>query len=364
MAVLRKRIRSGKCMKSSQSMVDVYFRKRINKMRIRGSIVAVCVLASGMFSLPSLAGTEVLFAPKVIVLTAFPPEWHAWKELKPYHYKSIKISGLIRPLLCNQDGVCVTETGEGEINAAVSVASLAKDHQLDVRKTIFIRSGIAGGVDQADSPLGSVYINDWVISWAFGHHYLANNKTLAWSPPGCDNYAKNFAHPTDCANYAQNSLENLAYRINPRLLALAEDAARNIKLQNDAAAISLDEKFHLQKQPKVLVGATITGDDFWIGKENQEIAEKIVKLYTQGTGHYTNTAMEDLGDVAALSRFGLADHYLSIRGISDVDVPPPGETEESIWAKGDLYAGELAEQNAVLATQAIIKKILSIKGGI
>ena len=327
-------------------------------MKKRAIMLCTSVIVAALIPAFAVARETVVYSPKVIVLTAFPPEWHAWTKLSPYHYRTMQVAGLIRPLICSKDRVCVTETGEGEINAAVSVTSIVKDAQLDVRKTIFIRSGIAGGVDQPDSPLGSVYINDWIISWAFGHHYLSDQKKLAWSPPGCNNYAKEYSKPSDCTNYSQNSLENLAYRINPRLLAMAVGAASAVKLGNDSAAIGLDDRFHLQKQPKVLVGATITGDDFWIGKENQEIAQKIVKMYTQGTGRYTNTAMEDLGDISALSRFGLAKNYLSVRGISDIDVPPPGETEESIWAKCDLYAGELAEKNAVIVTQAIITKIL------
>jgi len=307
------------------------------------------------------ASSEITYSPKVIVLTAFPPEWKAWSTKRVYRYKSIPVKGLIHPMICSKDDVCVIETGEGELNAALSIASLLKDPQLNVMKTIFIRSGIAGGIDRSGSPLGSVYINNWVISWAFGHHYLSNQKTLSWMPPGCANYARNYYHPTACKKYDQNSLENLAYQINPKLLSIAESAARSVRLKNDPTAIGLDDKFHLQKSPKVLVGATITGDDFWIGKQNQKIAEKIVSLYTNDTGSYTNTAMEDLGDIAALTRFGLGGHYLSIRGISDIDVPPPGETQEEILKKGDLYAGRLAEQNAVIVTQAVIHKLLSVK---
>jgi len=324
----------------------------------------VAIVVSGLSILgtgAAMASSAPVVSPKVIVLTAFPPEWHAWSQDKAYKFRSMRVAGLIRPLLCSKDDVCVTETGEGEINAAVSVASLVKDPLLDVKKTIFIRSGIAGGVDDPGSPLGSVYINDWVVAWAFGHHYLSDKKTLAWAPPGCNNYAESFENPKNCAKYSQNSLENLAYKINPALVALAQEAVKDVAIENDTAAVGLDRKFHLESQPRILVGATVTGDDFWIGKQNQAIAEKIVKLYTQDAGHYTNTAMEDLGDVAALSRFGLADHYLSIRGISDIDIPPPGETEESIWATGDLYAGELAEKNAVIVTKAIIRRLVNQK---
>ena len=293
-------------------------------------------------------------SPKVIVLTAFPPEWQAWTVQKSFQHQVLHVPGLITPLICDSKGVCVTETGEGEINAAVTVTSLVKDTALDVKKTIFIRSGIAGGVDEENSALGSVYINNWIISWAFGHHYLSDKKQLAWSPPGCTDYAV----PGHCENYTRNIMENLAYKINPALLNMAVNASAHVALDNSVEAKKLDKIFGISAAPKVMVGATITGNDFWIGKENQAIAEQIVHLYTHGKTTYTNTAMEDLGDVAALSRFGLADHYLSIRGISDVDVPPPGKTEEEIWKTGDLYASALAERNAVIVTEAVIARVL------
>ncbi|WP_414040994.1 phosphorylase [Acidithiobacillus sp. M4-SHS-6] len=283
---------------------------------------------------------SAVMRPEVIVLTAFPLEWHAWTKQKSYHFKTINFPGQYRPLICDEHGVCVTETGEGEMNAAITVTSIVKDHDLNVSKTIFIRSGIAGGVDSKGSALGSVYINNWIISWAFGHHYLNDQKTLAWAPPGCGNYA----HPGDCADYTQNTQENLAYKINPQILSMAVRASAGTKLLNTPGAKKLDNTFSISTQPKIMVGATITGDDFWIGRENQSIAEKIVHLYTHGKAAYTNTAMEDLGDIAALYRFGLENHYLSIRGISDIDIPPPGKTEEQIWKTGDLYASELAEK--------------------
>lgn len=318
--------------------------------------IGLAITANEAFANPAAGEKVLIMRPKVIVLTAFPPEWHAWTSQKSYQYKSINIPGLYRPLICNERGVCVTETGEGEMNAAISVTSMVKDPELNVRKTIFIRSGIAGGVDNKESALGSVYINSWVISWAFGHHYLSDKKTLAWAPPGCDDYS----HPGDCADFTQNTLENLAYKINPQILNMAVKASAGVKLENTSEAKKLDHTFSISTQPKIMVGATITGDDFWIGKENQAIAEKIVHLYTHGQAAYTNTAMEDLGDVAALSRFGLENNYLSVRGISDIDIPPPGKTEEQIWKTGDLYASELAEENAVKVTQAIIKHILEV----
>ncbi|BDB13622.1 purine nucleoside permease [Acidithiobacillus ferrooxidans] len=59
--------------------------------------------------------------PKVIVLTAFPPEWQAWTVEKSFQHQVLHVPGLIKPLICDSKDVCVTETGEGEINAAVTV---------------------------------------------------------------------------------------------------------------------------------------------------------------------------------------------------------------------------------------------------
>ncbi|MFA7495685.1 MAG: phosphorylase [Acidithiobacillus sp.] len=330
------------------------------RIRVILGVVVVAMIGWSGIEVPAFANVlpeNPVINPKVIVLTAFPPEWHAWTIHKSYHYKTLSIPGLFRPLICNDKGVCVTETGEGEMNAAISVTSLIKDPAIDLKKTIFIRSGIAGGVDEKQTALGSVYINNWIISWAFGHHYLSDKKTLAWAPPGCDDYAT----PGHCGEYTQNSLENLAYKVNPQLLDLAVKATAKVRLDNTPVAQHLDQTFAISNKPKVMVGATITGNDFWIGKENQAIAQQIVQLYTHGEAKYTNTAMEDLGDIAALSRFGLADHYLSIRGISDIDIPPPGKTEEEIWKTGDLYASELAENNAVIVTNAVINQILKGK---
>jgi purine nucleoside permease len=298
--------------------------------------------------------TRPQLAPKVIVLTAFPPEWHAWSTQQAYHYRTLRIRGLIKPLLCDRRDVCVTESGEGEMNAAITVTRLVTAPLLDVNRTIFIRSGIAGGVDAKRSALGSVYINSWIVSWAFGHHYLGARRTLAWAPPGCANYA-----PAGlCSEYTRDTEENLAYRVNPQLLRVALTASAGVHLHNTAAARKLDAKFAIDEQPRVRVGATITGDDFWIGRQNQAIAQRIVRLYTHGAARYRDTAMEDLGDIAALARFGLARHYLSIRGISDIDIPPPGVTQAAVWKSGDIYTSRLAEQNAMIVTRAVIDAVL------
>ena len=325
----------------------------MNKRLIRG-IILLAILFSTTFSSLAFAQSDYppKFSPKVIVLTAFLPEYNAWQNEN--FNRNIEASGLIKPLSCDNRGVCIVMTGEGEMNAAISITSMIKDKSLSLTKTIFIRSGISGGVDDLSSAYGSVYINSWVISWSFGHHYLNDQKKLDWMQSGCSNYAL----PGHCNEYTQNLYENLAYKIDDRLLNIAKESTKNLKLENSAKAVQLDDEFGLSTTPTIKVGAVVAGDDYWIGTENEAIAKRITTLYSNGAANYTDTAMEDIGDVAALSKFGLENHYLSIRSVSDIDVPEPGKTDEEAWKTINPHETHLAIKNVVLVTKRIIDELV------
>ena len=301
-----------------------------------------CALLAAAFGAPQLACAVPPYRPRAIVLTAFPPEFRVWQASGRYP-RTVQVPGLPRPMICNTRRVCVAITGEGEINAAVRTTAIVRDPRLDCRATLFIRSGIAGGV-QSRAALGSVYLANWIVSWGFGHHYLTRSRHMAWAPP----------RPP----YAHNPWDTLAYRVAPGLLSAAYAATRAMPLADSAAVLPLDAALGLHKHPRVYEGANVSGDDFWIGRQNQRIARHIVALYTHGTAHYATTAMEDLGDIAALAAFGLEHHYLSVRAVSDIDVPPPATSVGAIIAKGDEYAGSLAARNAYLVTRRIIAHLV------
>lgn len=296
-------------------------------------------------AVPFQVNGAILYRPAAIVLTAFPPEFNIWQATHRYSH-AIHVPGLARPLICSEQKVCVVATGEGEINAAVAVAALVRDPVLSCHHTLFIRSGIAGGVHNKHA-LGSVYLADWITSWGFGHHYLTPSGHLAWAAP---------SRP-----YNHNPWDTLAYKVSPQLLTAAYRTTGGLRLARSKAVAALDTSLGLHDIPKVYIGANVSGDDFWIGRQNERIAKHIVTLYTHGKAQYASTAMEDLGDIGALAAFGLQNHYLSVRAISDIDVPPPATSVRSIIMKGDEYAGQLAVKNAFLVTQHIIQGLL-LKG--
>lgn len=294
-------------------------------------------------------GDDNAYSPKFIVLTAFPPEWDAWHKKTEFQSGQLTIPGLSKRIMCSKDAICIVDTGEGQVNAAVSVTALLTTSKLSLSKTIFIRSGTAGGVYKHSSPIGSVYINSWVLGWGLGRHYLDKNKKLAWTPP----------NKWDQVNNVTDLSLNVAYQINPYLLKEALSVAGSVKLDNSDEARRIDILYGIHSTPRVMQGATITANNYWSGREQQDIAEKIVETYTKGQGIYTNVAMEDIGDLDALSRFGLANHYLSIRAISDIDIRLPSQKErlEKLNLAGIPDFTELAVRNAMLVTETILHQL-------
>lgn len=291
---------------------------------------------------------KITYRPKIIILTAFPPEYNPWiKVLRPTLH--IKIHGVPSGLECDSRLVCVVDTHEGSENTAMSVTHIVESTNLNVEKTIFIRAGIAGGVLNRSAPaLGSVYLANWVCSWGFGYHYLSKNGIPSWTP----------TKPP----YANNGWQTLSFRVDPNLLKKALSFARHAQLENSKIDKYLDGIYHIRDDiPRVLSGANVSGDDFWIGSKYQDIAVKIVKTYTKGQADYGTTAMEELGDLTALSSVGLARHYLSVRGTGNYDVNSRFSVSQIVHMHKSRWelAANVAIHNEVAVTQAIIRGLLS-----
>ena len=273
-------------------------------------------------------------AVRVMVLTAFPPELSPWLS-RMHDPVRITVTGAYAPVWCEKDGMCVTETGEGELNAALTVSALLSSPRLDLRHALFLRAGIAGGPPWGDDTLGSGCWANWVVSWALGHHLTA----LSHGAPEPLFLPMSAEHPP---------IGTRAFELNPRLVAIAYRVTAHVHLADDAAAIADRKLYPTQagRKPNIAIGATITGDDFWSGVALSRLAQRIVSDYSHGQARYCTTAMEDIGDASALSRRGLLSHYLSLRTISDFDQPPPGQTAAAMLLTHRYPGGRIALENA------------------
>lgn len=92
-----------------------------------------------------------VFAPKVMIIDMFSPEGAVWYGLTQFNVlaHNLTIPGL-SPLYpqvhCTATGdICQMTTGEGEINAAVSINSLIMSSRFNFTQSYFLIGGIAGG---------------------------------------------------------------------------------------------------------------------------------------------------------------------------------------------------------------------------
>ncbi len=294
--------------------------------------------------------TSIAFADalpvKVMVLTAFPPELAPWvKHIE--HPSLLNVAGAYAPVWCDARAVCVTETGKGQVNAATTVSALLASDSLDLNHAVVLRAGDAGGPPWGDVTVGGAYWSDWVVSWDLGHHL----PSLSQGQPEPRFLPRRANKPP---------LGTAAFHLNPALVNLAYDATRRTPLADDASARRIRAQYpgHAGRVPNIAIGATVTGDDFWVDAEYSRVAQQIVDYYTHGEARYLTTAMEDTGDAGAMARRGLLAHYLSLRAISDFDQPPSGQTAAAMLLRQQQQSN-IAFENAYRVGGAFVEYALA-----
>lgn len=304
------------------------------------------VLTAGFLAVPAAASAAAL-PVRVLVLTAFPPELAPWRAHLD-HPASFDVAGAYAPVWCEADGLCVTETGEGQVNAAASVAAILLSPALDLSRAVILRAGIAGGPPWRDGTLGGAYWANWVVSWDFGYHLPAissGQKEPGFLPLGS----------------SKPPLGTQAFQLNPALVALAYAATKGTPLADDAAAVKARTLYPGQvgRRPALAIGAVVVSDQFWIGAAFSREAEAIVGAYSNGAAHYAASSEEDTGDAGALARRSMLSHYLSLRAISDFDQPPAGETPAAMALSDTFPGGDIAIENAYRLARVFVAYVLA-----
>jgi purine nucleoside permease len=118
------------------------------------TIAAWLLTALALFSSPavSLAASEPIEV-KVFIAAMFEigqnsgdragefQQWyeHYWKDAKP-----IEVKGALKPVYCNENGVCGSVLGMGKVNSSASMQAILLDPAFDFSKAYYILSGVAG----------------------------------------------------------------------------------------------------------------------------------------------------------------------------------------------------------------------------
>ena len=93
------------------------------------------------------------------------------------------------------------------------------------------------------------------------------------------------------------------------------------------------EEAWADRQPQVLRGTSVTGDNYWKGRYDHQNALLITKTYGC-SDPYAVTEMEDVAVGQAVKCFGMLDRLIILRTGVDMDVFTSGVTPEILWGAG------------------------------
>ena len=235
-----------------------------------------------------------------------------------------------------KDGVALCLVGMGKVNAALNTMAILSDRRFDFSGAYILSTGCAGSAVES-TVMGDVVVVTAAVDYDLGHHADAREMTeesaVTW-----------FRDPDfDSAAVA---------KLNPELMEKVFRLAENVPVETTEITrnfmrAAFDGAAWAVRDPKVLRGTAVTGDNYWKGKYGHENAKCMAE--THGCPDpYAVTEMEDIAVCTAAKRMGMLDRLIILRDSVNMDVFMLGETPESLW-NPEMAALTLASENNVEA---------------
>ncbi|MFI6211270.1 purine-nucleoside phosphorylase [Nocardia brasiliensis] len=279
-------------------------------MPLRRWVVACIVFAAAALS-AGCGGADEAKPVKVgvLVITMFDPETEPWLQRESLPI-TVNLPTAYKPVHCNAEGLCVAQTGQGKTNAASTMMALLDSPQLDFDDAYFLTVGTAG-TPPDQGTLGGAAWARWVVDFDLGNHLVpAEAPELPYGYRPVENY------------------DTAAFQLKESLVETAFRLTEHAPLADSPEAAAERALFPGQegRKPAVVKCDTMTGDDWYSGKQLSDTARYIMGVRTEGRGVYCTTQMEDNATAAVLQRHGKLDRYLSLRTVSNFDQPYPGQS--------------------------------------
>ncbi|KAJ5086169.1 hypothetical protein N7532_010940 [Penicillium argentinense] len=310
-------------------------------------------------------------APKVFIVSMFEPEAEAWWNIPEFNLlaHNISVPGLsptYPDVHCSEDyEICQLITGEAEINAAVTVASVAFSPQFNLTQTYFFVAGIAG-VNPKRTTTGSATFARYAVQVALQYEFdireLPSNYSTGYVPLGSQ-------YPNQ---YPTLIYGTEVFEVNANLRSIAAGFARRANLSDSATARAYRPHYKTPSglykaatlPPSIVECDTATSDVYYSGNLLATAFENTTKLFTNGTGDYCSSAQEDNATLEVLLRssvHNLTDfsRIIVMRTASDFDRPYPGSTATHNLFESSVQGGfELALENIYRAGIEVVQGIL------
>ncbi|KAJ7259129.1 purine nucleoside permease [Mycena haematopus] len=269
----------------------------------------------------------------------FDLEANAWYNIPEFNVLARNItmpglSPLFPQLHCTSNGeICQLTVGEGEINAASSIAALVHSPLTSLEETYFLIAGIAG-VNPKVATIGSVTFARYAVQVGLQFEIDAREMPQTFST---GYFGQGTSAP---GQYPTNIYGTEVFEVNEPLRMLAFAAAKTAQLNDTVDAKQMRKQyanstlFALANEvdgPTVTLCDTATSDTFWDGALLGEAFENATTLLTNGSATYCTTQQEDNATLNALLRGALThlvdfSRIIVMRSASDFDRQSSGVT--------------------------------------
>ena len=306
-------------------------------------LVAALLIVCASLALAEPVAIKALILPKFEsgeMAGDFPGEAQYYYEGYCEGGESYDIVGCPNPLYV-KDGVALCVTGMGKVNSAMTLQAILMDDRFDFSNAYIISTGCAGSAIEY-SVMGDVFVITATVDFDLGHHAdpreLADANGTTW--------------------YHDASYDSASYKIlNQELCDKVYNLVKDVKIETTEKtrafmAAAFDNAEWATRDPMVLRGTTVTGDNYWKGEHDHMNALLMNETYGC-PDPYALTEMEDNALAVVLDRLGMLDRYIIIRDSVNTDAFMNGASPESLWDPNfvdSLASDESVESADIFAT--------------
>ncbi len=319
-------------------------------------LIAVLLLVLAMVSalcVPAVAESEEPIEIKALILPKFESGEMSgdFPGEAQYYYEAYCeggdeydiVGGMDENKLYVKDGVALYVTGMGKVNAAMSLCAVLSDSRFDFSNAYIISTGCAGSAVEY-GVMGDVFVITAAIDYDLGHH--ADVREMS------DQTSTTWYHD---ASYDSSSCKILNADLMDRVYDLVKDVElETTEKTRNFMAVTFDNAEWAVRDPQVLRGTTVTGDNYWKGTYDHANALLMTETY-ECPDPFALTEMEDVALAVVADRLGMLDRFIIIRDSVNTDVFMNGASPESLWDPNfeDSIASEESVESADIFATAM-----------
>ena len=234
-----------------------------------------------------------------------------------------------------KDGTALYVTGQGKLNSALSLAAILADDRFDFSDAYIMSTGCAGSAAEY-TVMGDVIVVTATVDYDLGHQAdireMTESRKETW--------------------FHDDEWDDVSHKIlNRALTDQIYELVRDTKIETTERtrkymARAFDNAGWAVRDPMVLKGTVVTGDNYWKGFYDEANARLMAETYGC-PDPYAVSEMEDNALAVVLDRMGMLDRYIALRCSVNMDVFMNGVTPETLW--GGQESVDLSSEDSVEA---------------